>query len=301
MTTAAPRPAIDGETRLAALIGDPVRHSRSPAIHNAAFAALDLNWVFLAFEVAAGDSALALDGVRGLGIDGLSVTMPHKTDVAHLVDDLTDDARRLDAVNCVVRDGRRLVGHNTDGVGFLASLAAEPSGFDPAGARCVVLGAGGAARAVIAALGAAGAADVVVRNRTPEEAVAAARLAGPVGRCFPAAGTVGALAAELAAADLVVNATSLGMDGAASPLDEAAVAAIAEGAVVADLIYLPRVTPLLAAADDRGLTTVGGLGMLVHQAAAAFTLWTGYPAPLGAMAAAAEADPGATAPRQPVT
>ena len=275
------RPAISGETRLAALIGDPARHSRSPAIHNAAFAAAGLDWVFLAFEVAGGDAARALDGMRGLGIDGLSVTMPHKTDVAHLVDELSDQARVLDAVNCVVRDGRRLVGHNTDGAGFLASLADEVS-FAPAGRRCVVLGRR-RGRAVIAALATGGAAEVVVVNRTADRAAVAAGLAGEVGR--PA----GNLGDDLASADLVVNATSVGMDGTTLALEAEAVAAIGATAVVADLIYRPRVTPLLAAAGARGLTTVGGMGMLVHQAAAAFTLWTGRPAPLAAMAAAADA------------
>lgn len=276
--------SVSGQTRLAALIGDPARHSLSPAIHNAAFTATGLDWVFLAFEVGAGDAAGALAGMRSLGIDGLSVTMPHKSDVAHLVDDLTDQARRLDAVNCVVRDGRRLVGHNTDGAGFLASLR-EDAGFDPQGRRCLVLGAGGAARAVIAALADHGACEVVVVNRTPDRAATAADLAGAVGR---SAGP-GELTAELAEADLVVNATSVGMDAQACPLAESELAAVPPTAVVADLIYLPQVTPLLAASAARGLTSVGGLGMLVHQAAEAFTRWTGEPAPVAVMRAAAEA------------
>ncbi|HEY5154981.1 MAG TPA: shikimate dehydrogenase [Acidimicrobiales bacterium] len=286
-----PPPPISGATRLAALIGDPARHSRSPAIHNAAFAARGLDWVFLAFEVAAGDAGAALAGMRGLGIDGLSVTMPHKTDVAHLVDELSDQARVLDAVNCVVRDGRRLIGHNTDGIGFLASLAEEAPAFSPVGARCVVLGAGGAARAVIASVADAGAAEVVVVNRTPAGSQAAVGLAGSAGRV----GHPADLATDLAGADLVVQATSVGMDASSNPLSPEAIVAIGSGAVVADLIYLPRITPLLAAAAARGLTTVGGLGMLVHQAAAAFTLWTGQEAPLTAMAAAAEAGTGAPA------
>ena len=281
---------VSGETRLAALIGAPARHSLSPAIHNAAFASTGLDWVFLAFEVSAGHAGPALDAMRALPIEGLSVTMPHKTDVAHLVDDLTDDARRLDAVNCVVRDGQRLVGHNTDGLGFLASLAEGADGFTPRDRRCVVVGAGGAARAVIAALAGAGAREVIVTNRTPERAEVAARLGGDVGRV----GLVENLIRDLEAADLVVHATSVGMDGHALALGTEAVAAIAPHSVVADLIYSPRTTPLLAAARRRGLTTVDGLGMLVHQAAAAFTLWTGRPAPVAVMAEAAEAGLGAS-------
>jgi shikimate dehydrogenase len=135
---------LSGATRLAAVIGDPIRHSRSPAIFNAAFAAAGLDWAYLAFEVPAGGAAGALDAVRALGIEGLSVTMPHKSDVAELVDECSPQAERLGAVNCVVRRGDRLVGHNTDVAGFVASLRAD-AGFDPAGRRCVVLGAGGAA------------------------------------------------------------------------------------------------------------------------------------------------------------
>lgn len=281
---------VSGETRLAALIGAPARHSLSPAIHNAAFASTGVDWVFLAFEVGPGHAGAALDAMRVLPIEGLSVTMPHKTDVAHLVDDLTDEAHRLDAVNCVVRDGQRLVGHNTDGMGFLASLVEGADGFEPRGRRCVVVGAGGAARAVIAALAGAGAGEVIVTNRTPERAEVAARLAGDVGRV----GRVEDLVRDLSAADLVVHATSVGMDGQGLALGPEAVAAIAAHGVVVDLIYSPRTTPLLAAARQRGLTTVGGLGMLVHQAAAAFTLWTGRPAPIEVMAQAAEAGLGAS-------
>jgi shikimate dehydrogenase len=285
---------VSGQTRLAALIGDPARHSLSPAIHNAAFAAAGLDWVFLAFEVQAGDAAAALNGMRALGIDGLSVTMPHKTDVARLVDEATVQARTLEAVNCVVRDGRRLIGHNTDGAGFLASLALGAA-FDPAGRRCVVLGGGGAARAVILALAEAGAAEVAVVNRTRERAETAVALAGPVGRVVSMTG--GDLGEVLREADLVVNATSVGMDGTSRPIDEAAVGEMgAQGAatLVAELIYHPAETPLLRAARAVGLPTLGGLGMLVHQAAAAFSLWTGVDAPVGAMSAAASAGIGPT-------
>src|SRR4051812_36773358 len=148
-------------TRLAAVIGSPVRHSLSPAIHNAAFEAAGLDWHYVAFEVAPGDCARALDGMRALGIAGLSVTTPHKDDVARLVDERSDDVTALAAVNCVVLlpDGG-VRGENTDGPGFVAGL--RDAGVDPAGRRCCVLGAGGAARAVVLALARAGAADVAV-------------------------------------------------------------------------------------------------------------------------------------------
>lgn len=272
-------PAVTGTTRLAAVIGSPVRHSLSPTIHNAAFAAAGLDWVYLAFDVAPGEAVGALGAMRVLGIDGLSVTMPHKADVAAGVDTCSAEAERLGAVNCVVREGRRLVGHNTDGAGFVDSLRDE--GVDPAGRTAAVVGAGGAARAVIAALASAGASRVVVVNRTPARAHVAAGLAGAVGE-------VATSAAVLAAVDIVVNATSVGMSGTgagagALPFD---VELVRPGQVVADLVYQPVETALLAAARARGAVPVGGVGMLLHQAARAFALWTDTPAPLHAMRSA---------------
>jgi shikimate dehydrogenase len=266
---------ISGSTRLAAVIGDPVRHSLSPAIHNAAFRACGLDWLFVALPVAAGDVARALDGMRSLGIDGLSVTMPHKQAVAAGVDELEPDAAALDAVNCVWRRGDHLGGANTDGPGFVASLA--DAGFDPAGRRCVVLGAGGAARAVVLALGRAGAAEVAIVNRTAERAVAAAALVGDIGRVAPVE--------VVEEADLIVNATSVGM-GAMDPTSGQLPlpgALVRDDHVVADLVVHPLETPLLHLARTVGATAVDGAGMLVHQAALAFERWTGMPAPLDVM------------------
>ena len=266
---------VTGATRVAAVIGDPVRHSLSPAIHNAAFAALGLDWVFVALEVAAGRGAAAVTAMEVLGLDGLSVTMPHKADVASAVDDLTDEAAALGAVNCVVRRGDRTVGHSTDGAGFLHGLRADLA-LDPAGLDCVVVGAGGAARAVVAALAGAGAASVGVLNRTGAAAERAAGLAGAVGRV--------AVPASVADAALVVNATPLGMDPADPlPVDPELLGA---GQAVVDLVYHPATTALLAAAGERGARTANGVGMLVGQAAEAFALWTGETAPVEAMRAA---------------
>jgi len=271
---------ISGATRLAAVIGWPVRHSLSPTILNAAFAATGADWVFVALEVPPGQGAAAVDAMRTLGLGGLSVTMPHKAAAHGAVDETTLVAAELGAVNCVFRRRDRLVGDNTDGAGFVDALQRDP-GLDVAGLRCVVVGAGGAGRAVVRALGAAGASEVVVVNRSPEPAARAAPLAGPVGRV----GT----GADVATADLVVNATPLGMDithGGVDPLpvDEAL---LHEGQVVCDLVYHPAVTPLLSAARARGAVAVGGLGMLVHQAGLAFRNWTGEAPPLDAMTAAA--------------
>ena len=267
-----------GSTRVAAVIGDPVRHSLSPVLHNAAFDALGLDWVYVALPVLAGWAREALSGVGALGIEGLSVTMPHKQDVARSVDALHPHAAALDSVNCVVRlpDGR-LEGHSTDGEGFVDSLL--DAGVDPVGLRVALLGAGGAARSVAVALASHGVADLAVVNRSPEPALTCAALAGAVGRV----GTRG----DVEAADLVVNATSVGMGGTGLPVDPGQLHA---GLVVADLVYHPRRTPLLEAAAAAGARPVDGLGMLVHQAARAFELWTGVPAPVAVMRSAAEAE-----------
>lgn len=252
----------------------------SPLLHNAAFDALGLDWVSVAFAVPAGAVAGALAGMRALGIVGLSVTMPHKGDAAVAVDELTPVARRLGVVNCITQRGGRLVGDSTDGAGFVEALR-RGGAFDPAGRRCVVVGAGGAARAVVLALAEAGADEVVVVNRSPDHARGAAALAGANGRV----GT----AADISQAELVVQATPVGMDGTAGGAATAFDPDLVHGGqMVADLVYHPMVTPLLAAAHERGARTVGGLGMLVHQAAVAIGHWTGLPAPVEAMWEAAE-------------
>ncbi len=263
-------------TRVAGVIGDPIRHSLSPVLHNAAFRALELDWAFFAFEVPEGEAPSAIAGMRALGLDGLSVTKPHKAAVLPLMDRLSASAERLGAVNTVVRQGSVLVGENTDGQGFIDAMRSD-HGFDPAGRRCLVRGAGGAGRAVILALAEAGAGDiVVVAGRSPEKAATGAALAGPLGRVGQAA--------EAADADLVVNATSLGMDGEPA---EAVVdpALLGPGQLVVDLVY--PFTPFVEAARRQGATAVNGLGMLVHQAAHAFRLWTGEEPPREAMSAAA--------------
>ena len=273
-------------TRVAGIIGDPVRHSLSPILHNAAFAALGLDWVYLAFPVAEGRAGEAIAAMREFGIDGLSVTMPHKEAAAAAVARLTPTAARLDAVNTVVRRGPDLVGENTDGEGFVQALGND-EGWHPSGRRCVVLGTGGAARAVVLALSEAGAAEVTVVGRRPDMAERAAGLAGEAGR----SGSV----AALDAADLVVNATPVGMAGLvtldgriheALPFDLAP-ERLGPGQLVVDLVYSPAVTPLLACARQRGAMAVNGLGMLIHQAALQIRLWTGEEPPLEAMSAAA--------------
>jgi shikimate dehydrogenase len=264
---------VSGKTRLAVVIGDPVRHSRSPAIHNAAYAAAGLDWVFVALPVPTGRGADAVRAMPVLGIAGMSVTMPHKADAAAACDALTEDASVLAAVNTVVAlaDGS-LLGDSTDGEGLRRSLV--EAGLDVAGRTVLVLGAGGAARAAVLSLGRAGA-TVTVAARRREAAEAAAALA-PGASAVEPDGDVGA------GWDVVLNATPLGMAGEMPP-----VAVPGPGRWAVDLVYHPEETPFLAAAAAAGARTVGGLGMLVHQAALGFEAMTGCPAPLDAMWAGA--------------
>lgn len=266
---------ITGSTRLAAVIGSPVRHSLSPALHNAAFEQLGVDWVYAAFEVAPGRAQAAVDAMRALGLGGLSVTMPHKEAVAQAVDSLDPAAAALRSVNTVVpqADGT-LKGYSTDGAGFVASLAA--AGVSVAGRSVCVLGAGAAGRSIIDAVARAGASRLVVVNRTAEAAEAAAELAGPVG-------SVGG-AADVAEAEIVVNTTSVGMNTDELPCDAGLLHA---GQVVADIVYHPRETALLRAAAAAGARAVQGLGMLVHQAALQQQLWLGTLPDTAAMRAAA--------------
>ena len=261
---------ISATTKVAAVIGDPIGHSRSPEIHNAAFPAAGLDWVYVALRVSAADLADALSGFRAAGIAGLSVTMPHKASIASLLDGLSPTAATLGAVNCVTRDGGAFVGHNTDGEGLLDAL--REVGFDPQGRRCLVVGAGGAARAAVLALGVAGASEIGVAARRPGASAAAAVLGGSAGHSVePDAGPY----------ELVVNATPLGMEPGDPP--PVPLEGIRPGQTVVDLVYAARMTPLLQAAAAVGATWVDGLCPLLHQAARAFELWTGHPAPLDVM------------------
>lgn len=259
-------------TSVVAVIGDPVAHSLSPAIHNAAFAALGLDWTCVGFRVIPDHLPDAVAGIRGLDLSGVSVTMPHKEAVLDELDELTPVAEELGAVNCISNHSGRLVGDNTDGEGFLMGLR-EDFGLDPDGLETLVIGAGGAARAVVRALGAAGAARVGVLNRTPDRAAAAASLAGRRG--YVAEPT------DVRRSALVVNATPVGMgDDDGLPIDPSLLVA---GQTVAELVYHPMRTPLMRRATERGGVTANGLSMLIGQAAVAFARWTGRAAPLDQM------------------
>ena len=266
---------ISGHTRVAGVIGDPVAHSRSPAIMNAAFAAAGLDWVYVAFPARSGRGNQAVKAARDLGLVGLNVTMPFKADAAWACDELSPAATALRAVNVVTVDpSGRLLGSSTDGPGFVRSVREQ--GLDPTGRRVLVCGAGGAARAIVVALGEAGA-DVTVGARRRDAADTAAGLV--MGASSAVLETV-----DPGAFDLVVNATPLGMQGEDGPVDTEL---LNPSQLVVDTVYHPMETPFLAACRARGIPCTNGLGMLVHQAALAFEQWTGIDAPLDAMRAAA--------------
>lgn len=274
---------IRGTTQVCAVWGWPVKHSASPAMHNAAFTALGLDVVYVPFEVAPERLAAAVEGVRAMRLTGVNVTVPHKERVGAYLDGLTERAVRLGAVNTLYWDGDRLCGDSTDGEGFLAALAHAGASPTP-GSRAVVLGAGGSARAVVDALVQAGV-QVVVANRTAARADELAERFGAAG-ALPL--TEDALRPELERAQLLVNTTSIGMSPHDSECPPIPTDALPPELFVSDLIYNPRQTRLLALATQRGCKTQNGIEMLVRQGAVAFTRWTGQPAPTDVMRATVE-------------
>ena len=268
------------ELHVAGVVGWPLHATFSPAIHNAAFLELRLPWVYTTWPVAPDDLNRALDAVRVLRIAGLNVTIPHKETIAPLLDELDGEAAVTGAVNTVaVRDGR-LVGYNTDVAGF-SSFLSEDAGVGVEGRRVLVLGAGGAARAVVRALSALEPARIAVAARDDQRAAAVAALADPV------RGTAHQwIEAPWLVRDchLVVNTTPPEADAAALLRG-----GLGDGQHVVDINYMPDATALVADARSAGVPAWGGLGMLVRQAAAAFEIFTGRPAPVDVMSAAATA------------
>ncbi len=258
-------PILTGKARVAGVLGWPVGHSRSPRLHGFWLERYRIDGAYVPLPVAPEHFAAAVRGLAAAGFAGANVTLPHKLAAASLCDERDVSAERAGAVNTLVFRHGRILGSNTDGFGFLANL--RDHGVDPAAGPALVLGAGGAARAVAASLAEAGAPVFVTARRTEEADRLAATLPGL--RTLPWVAREAALA-EMA---LVVNTTAAGMTGReplALELDRAAA-----GLAVADVIYVPRETNLLAAARTRGLVAVGGLGMLLHQARPGFAAWFG--------------------------
>ena len=274
---------VTGATRLTGILGGPeqVELSLSPAIHNSAFEALEMDWIYLPFGTRSQQLGSAIRGLAAAGVRGMNVTMPHKVAAMEFMDEISDTAARIGALNTIEVRGDLLIGHNTDGDGLMRFLSLD-IGAELAGSRALVLGAGGSARATVAALAEAGAGEIWVVSRDPSKAQGLEYLAGnAVFQAGPLDGEAGRLVGE---ADVIINATPLGQK-----MEEPAVSTdkIRPETVVVDLVYRPPVTPLIEAARAQGAIAHSGLGMLLHQACLAFKIWTGVEPPMEAMSAAA--------------
>jgi shikimate dehydrogenase len=282
---------IDGRTRLAGVVGWPLDHTLSPAMHNAAYESMGLNWTYLPLSVADETSLVRfVSAAKVLPFVGFNVTMPYKRTMVNLCDEVAAMAELAGAVNTVhVVDGR-LIGYNTDGRGLLESLEAE-AGFSPEGKSVALIGSGGAAGAALVGMILGRAASVCVVNRTLDKAAQLVRRVSARARNIEISAVMMDADAEphVAAADLIVNCTPLGMKSE-DPLPVQA-SWLKQGQIVADMVYRPAETPLLAAARQHGATAVGGLGMLVGQGAIALEIWeslTQQAAPRDVMRQAAE-------------
>ncbi|MCS7108728.1 MAG: shikimate dehydrogenase [Sulfolobales archaeon] len=273
--------------RLICLIGDPVEHSISPVIHNEAFRRLGLNYIYLTFRVRSDDLEHAVKGLKALGAVGFNVTLPHKVSIIKYLDEVTPEAMSIGSVNTVVNDGGKLIGYNTDVVGVVNTF--KSLGVNVLNVNAAVLGAGGASRAVINALIKCGVGKVLLINRTLEKAVEVARdcrSASPNTEVIPMELNSRNLQLALSQSEILINTTSVGMypnvDDSLVPKN-----LIRDDLIVMDIVYNPVETKLLRDAKERGAKTINGVYMLVHQAAAAFKLWTGVDPPLELMFTAA--------------
>ena len=275
--------SISGKTKICGLIGDPVEHTMSPAMHNAAFKDAGLDYVYVAFRVTAEKLAAAIEGMRALQMPGLNVTIPHKVNVIPLLDRLDPLAEKIGAVNTIVNDNGVLTGYNTDATGFLQPLLEK--GIEPKGKNIVIVGAGGASRAVSFILADRGA-NIVILNRI-EELEWAADLAERITQAFgkPVNAlelTEGNLAGVVDRAEILVNATSVGM----SPNDNVSVVPtklLKKDLIVCDVVYNPERTQLLKDAEEAGAEVISGINMLVWQGVLAFEKWTGIKPPFDLM------------------
>jgi shikimate dehydrogenase len=288
------QPAINAATRLCAVFGSPIRHSASPAMHNAAFAALGLDWRYLAFEVDPKNLRAAIAGAQAMNFAGINLTVPHKLLAVDMVDALDESAKKWGAVNTIKFEVQSpkskvqssqpaevcAVGYNTDANAITQSLR-EDLKLELRGAKVLLLGAGGAGRTAALKLAAENIAELFLVNRTPSKAE---EIAAEIKKQFPSVKV--AVGYPAASVNLILNATSLGLKADdASPLDEKQFSLTH---AVYDMIYRPAETKLLAAAKAAGCKTANGLGMLLHQGAKAFEIWTGKIAPLAVMRRALE-------------
>ncbi len=284
------RGRITSSTNIVGIFGDPVRQSISPAMHNAAFRALGLDFIYLPFHVYSKTQSTlknAIEAIRALDIKGVNITIPHKEEAIKFIDEVSPDAEAAGSVNTIVNRNGRLFGFNTDGEGFLIGIKKEAN-FSPRGKNIIIIGAGGAARSIIFSLLRKKASSVVVANRTEARAEALARGFRKTlkGARISAMGLDVKEIERLAPrADLVVNTTSIGMMGKGSM--DFPMHALEKNAIVADIVYKPVETDFIKKAKRCGLRTHNGLNMLIAQGALTFRLWTGMDAPQDAMLKAA--------------
>ena len=272
---------IDGYTRLAAVVAKPIKHSISPFIHNLAFENTGINGVYLAWEIAEEDLAVTMENVKRYDMFGLNISMPYKQAVIPYLDQLTKSAQLIGAVNTIIPREGQLIGHNTDGIGFFKSLD-KLAGFQVQGKVMTVLGGGGAATAIIAQAALDGAAKIFVfsRSQSIERHTATAQKISketqvPI-EVLPLEDS-SLLQEKIFQSRLLVNGTSVGMDGKSLVVDEETI--LPQNLLVVDVIYQPFETPFINFAKQQGATTVNGLGMLLFQAAEAFQIWTGKEMP----------------------
>ncbi|MFC2034083.1 shikimate dehydrogenase [Chloroflexota bacterium] len=274
---------ISSKTNICGLIGDPVEHSMSPIMHNAAFRELGIDYLYLPFRVKKENLLRAIEGMRALNIKGLNVTIPHKVEVMKCLDKLDPLAEKIGAVNTIVNDNGSLTGYNTDASGFLQTLLEK--GVNPEGKKVVILGAGGASRAISFILADKGA-KLIILNRLLELEWAE-KLADRISQVFNMEVPTKEMNKEnleeaLNKADILVNTTSVGMspDISKTPIDADL---LKPGLIIFDIIYNPIKTRLVKEAEATDLETIGGLDMLVWQGALAFEKWTGQKAPVELM------------------
>ncbi len=277
---------VTGSTNLVGILGSPVAHSLSPAMHNAAFQALGMDWMYVPLPVIAERLGEGIRGIHSLGFRGANVTVPHKETALQFLDEISEQARQIGAVNTITFQGNRIAGDNTDWLGFLEDL--KDKGFDSSGRKVMILGSGGSARATAYAFLTMGSAPVICsRNQRT-----AGALAEDLSKLFPDRSieftSLEAAEHMESRIDLVVNTTPLGMspETDTSPWPEGK--SLPECELVYDLVYNPPITRLMKQARKQGLNASNGLGMLVRQAAASFRIWAGIEPPFGAMMTAAE-------------
>ncbi len=284
-------PKINGRTKVIGIFGHPVEHSFSPAMHNAAFRCLGLNYVYVPFPVKPENIGQAVEGIRALNLAGVNVTIPHKTAVLEFLDEISREAQLIGAVNTIVNRGGVLKGYNTDAPGFLKSLQLD-RGVTPQGKRILLLGAGGAARAVSIQLALAGAAHIIITTPIPGEVESFRDTITESAKTMvtEVLWDENEISGFLGETDILINATPLGMHPNKGAMPPVRITDLPRSALVCDLIYNPRETLLLQKARENGLPVLNGVGMLLYQGAIAFELWTSSQPPLDVMKNALEAE-----------